>query len=230
MPPEPDDLDEEILDDEDLVEEPEDEEDEGPEPEEEEPLTAEDEDEEPEPAPRPARKPFKQRVEEVAARLVEDRLREERSRPAPASQETQAQRNARLAEMEPWERTEYVVNERLSRLEYEGQDRLDKIDFQGLLRDRPSAAKLAPEVERRLAAMRGNGFNASREVILKQILGERAWDNAGRATGRAARTAAANRERQTTRPGAARSDAVSTDTRRGDSAQARARRLENQNI
>jgi hypothetical protein len=230
MPPEPDDLDEDYVDDDEPVEDPEDEEDESPEPEEDdEPLAAEDEDEEPPaPAPRAQRKPFKQRVEEVAARMVEDRMRDVEARLRPTdAQESTAQRNARLAEMEPWERTEYLVNERLGRLEYEGQDRIDKIDFANLVRERPAMARFKDEVDRRLSSMRGNGYNASREVILQQILGERALANAGRATGRAARTAATNRERQTTRPGAARSDTAATD-RRGTGRVARDRRLENE--
>ena len=233
MPPGPEDLDDELLDDEELTEEPdEEEEDEGPEAEEEEPLEAEDEDEEPEPAPRAQRKPFAQRVNEVAERLVNERMRDLETKlrqPAPA-QETGAQRNARLAEMEPWDRVAYETNERLARLEWEGSERLDQIAFSQVCRDDPVASRLKDEVERRLASMRSNGFNTSRDVLYTQILGERARANKGRATGRAAKTAAANRDRQTTRPGNTRTDAVQTDTRRGNNATARARRLDNVSI
>jgi hypothetical protein len=151
-------------------------------------------------------------------------LRTERSRP---QGESQAQRQARLAEMEPWERSEYLTNERLARLEYEGNDRLDKLDFKATMREDPVAVKMEAEVERRLSAMRANGFNATRDVIYTQVLGERARANKGRATGKAQRTATANRERQQARPSNSRGDATTTETRRGDSAAARAKRLEN---
>lgn len=151
-------------------------------------------------------------------------LKAERSRP---QGETQQQRNARLSEMEPWERTEYLTNERLNRIEFEGTDRLDRLDFKATMREDPVAAKMEAEVERRLSAMRANGFNATRDVIYTQVLGERARANKGRATGKAKRTADTNRDRQTARPSNSRGDATTTDTRRGDSAAARAKRLEN---
>lgn len=151
-------------------------------------------------------------------------LKAERARP---QGETQQQRNARLAEMEPWERTEFLSNERMNRLEFEGTDRLDRLDFRATCREDPVAAKLEQEVETRLASMRANGFNSTRDAIYTFMLGERAKANKGRAEGRAKKSAAANRDRERARPSNSRGDATTSETRRGDSAAARAKRLEN---
>jgi hypothetical protein len=165
-----------------------------------------------------AKAEVKRLADELAA------LKSERSRP---QGESQAQRNERLSNMEPWERTEYLTNERLNRLEFDGTDRLDRLDFKATCRDDPVAAKLEQEVEQRLSAMRANGFNSTRDAIYTFMLGERAKANKGRATGKAQRTAAANRDRQQARPGNARGDATTTSTRRNaDTPEARAKRLE----
>lgn len=195
---------------------------------------ADDVDDEPEPVRQPSR--GERRVAsatkiaaEAKARVtaLEQELNALKTQASRPQGETQAQRHERLSNMEPWERTEYLTNERLTRLEFDGTDRLDNLDFKATCRDDPVAAKLAPEVEARLSAMRANGFNSTRDAIYTFMLGERAKANKGRATGKAKRTADANRERQTARPSNGRGDATTTDTRRGDTAAARAKRLEN---
>lgn len=151
-------------------------------------------------------------------------LKAERARP---QGETQAQRQARLDEMEPWDRQAYLQNERLNRLEFDGTDRLDRLDFKATCRDDPVAAKLEQEVESRLSAMRANGFNSTRDAIYTFMLGERAKANKGRATGKAQRTAAANRDRQQARPGNARGDTAPSGARRNaDTPEGRRKRLE----
>lgn len=207
------------------------------EPEEDEDAEVEDPDEEPEPAPRqPTRGENRVAAATRAAKEAKEEARLAREEAAALRQqlskpqgETNAQRQARLAEMEPWERTEYLTNERLNRLEFDGTDRLDRLDFKATCRDDPVAAKLESEVETRLASMRANGFNSTRDAIYTFMLGERAKANKGRAAGKAQRTATTNRTQQTARPSNSRGDAVTTD-RRGNSAAARDKRLENQGI
>jgi hypothetical protein len=141
--------------------------------------------------------------------------------------ETAAQRQARLAEMEPWERSEYLQNERMTRLETITLDRTDKAAFEALCARDPTAAKMADEVERELSALRARGQNVDRDTMYTHLLGQKARAQSTRASGRAQRAAAANRDRQTTRPGSARSDTSPADRRETNTKAARDKRLEN---
>lgn len=150
--------------------------------------------------------------------------------------ETQAQINERLAQMEPWERTEYFrqqdaanFNATLQRIEFNAQESADKVAYDALSSRHPIAGKLKDEVEQRLTEMRKGGTTAPRETILKYLIGERALANAGRAGGKAKRSADANRDRQTTRPANGRGDTTAPDRRSGN-ASARDKRLENLQI
>jgi hypothetical protein len=204
-------------------------------PEDEEPVE-ETEEEEPPRAAQPARKPFRERVEEVATRVANERtasleaelraLKAERDQPA---RETQTQRNERLSQMEPWERTEFLTNERLAAIEWNANERADKAAFAMTCMSDPVASKLKDEVERELADLRARGQNVDRDTMLTFILGRRARANSGRAAGRAQKTATANRDRQTARPGNARADVAPSNPRAGTAA-ARNKRLENLNI
>ena len=219
-----------FVDEDDDVEEPtEDELDEPDEPEEiDEPEPSDDD----APPARAPRKTFGQRVEEVAERKaakiaadLETKLRAELTPRQPT--ESAAQRQARLAEMEPWERDALLTNERLTAFEAATTERMDKQYFDSLCARDPIAAKMAPEVERELAALRLRGQNVDRDTMLTFLLGQQARKNAGRATGRAARAAAGNRDRQTTRPGSGRSDTSPVDRRETNTKAARDKRLEN---
>lgn len=166
------------------------------------------------------------RLEQEMAALVQRANR--------APQETPEQLRARLDAMDPLERIEYRIqqqelaaNARLQQIEFETREAADKAAYEVLSQQRSIAAKLKDEVEARLADMRRNGTTASREVVLKYVIGDRALANAGRATSRAQKTATANRERNTTRPASGRGDVAGSDSRRGDTPQARAKRLEN---
>lgn len=202
---------------------------------EEEPDQADEPDEEDEPpqrAARPARKTFAQRVDEVADRKVaalEAKLRAElaQQRPQQPTEDQQRARQARLAEMEPWERSEFLTNERLASFEAQTAERLDKQYFESLCARDPVAAKMKDQVETEIAALRARGQNVDRDTMLTFLLGQQFRKNAARATGRAAKTAAQNRERQTARPGAARSDTAPADRREATTKASRDKRLEN---
>lgn len=146
--------------------------------------------------------------------------------------ETAAQREQRLANLEPWERTEVLrqedsarMNQTLARIEWESKETADKAAYESLCARAPVAAKLKDEVETRLADMRKAGTTAPRETVLRWVIGDRALANGSKAAGKARTTAAGNRERQATRPASGRGDAA-PEGRRGTQDQARAKRLD----
>lgn len=154
---------------------------------------------------------------------------------APAQpRETQEQFNARLAAMEPWERTEYLrqldaqtTRQELAQIKFENWDRGDKAEYDALAAREPIAAKLRDDVEKILTERRAQGQNVDRTTILKFLIGERALANKGRATGKALKGATARREQQQARPGNGRADTGAGDRRgNADSPSARAKRLE----
>ena len=162
-----------------------------------------------------------------------DQLKAERNQPP---RETPDQVRERLAQMDPVERLEYLREQdrreftsTLQRIEFNAQDSSDKTAFEALCARNPVASKLRDDVEARLADMRRSGTTAPRETVLRWVIGDRALANAGRATGKARKTADANRARQTARPGNSRGDAPATD-RRSIGSQARDKRLNDINI
>ena len=146
--------------------------------------------------------------------------------------ETQAQVNERLAQMEPWERTEYLTTQRLNQIEWNANERADKAAFKMVCMSDPVASRMESEVEARLTQMRASGQTVDRETLYTFMLGERAKANKGRATGKAQRTATANRERQQARPSNSRGDATPGDrrSRNADTPEGRAKRLESSTI
>lgn len=179
-------------------------------------------------------KEIRERTERLERELAEVRGQRQQAQTA----ETPEQRTARLANMEPWERTEYLrqegeqrIQNELARIRFESQDNADKVAFDALAARSPVAAKLKDEVEKRLREMRATNMTAPRETILKYLIGERALGNAGRATGKARKAAAANRERQAARPAAnGRGDAEAGDRRTNSTTAARQKRLESYNL
>lgn len=199
-------------------------------------------DPEPEPARRPSRgenrvaaatrAAAEAKADAAAARRELEAFRAERNQPP---RETQAQLNERLAQMEPWERTEFFRQQdraemagHLQRIEFNANESADKTAYAALAARVPAAAKYAQDVEDRLASMRSQGTTAPRETVLRWVIGDKALANATRATGKAKKSADANRDRQTARPGSGRGDAAPSDRR--DTRAARDKRLENMNI
>lgn len=149
-------------------------------------------------------------------------------------QATQAQIAERLAQMDPGERAEYIArtnydqtNAQLAQMRFEAADTRDKLEYDALASRVPAASKLKDEVESTLAQLRASGMTAPRQTILERILGQRALNNAGRATGRAQKAATATRERQTARPTNGRADTASGEGRRTGDKAARDKRMAN---
>lgn len=153
------------------------------------------------------------------------------------NQESQAQRQERLSLMDPEQRTEYLLNEQaqnfqgqLNAIRFEAQNSADRTAFEGLCARSPVAAKHAAEVETELTRLRSTGNNYAREVVLKYLIGEKALAAQPRAKGKQEREAAANRQRQSARPGRSGSDVASDSGRGGSEAQRRAKRLDGMQI
>jgi hypothetical protein len=173
------------------------------------------------------------KAEAAALKREVEALQAQRNAPPRESQE---QINARLAQMEPWERTEFLrqqdtaaMNARLQQMEFNSQDSADRTAYEALAAREPIAAKLRDDVEAVLADLRKNGMTAPRLTILEREIGRRALANKTRATTRAKKSADVNRDRQASRPSNGRGDSVSTDARSGSTA-ARNKRLENMQI
>lgn len=169
----------------------------------------------------------KQRADALERQLAE--IRQQRQTP----QESPEQIQARLAQMEPWERTEYLrqqdraaMDRELAQMKFNQSDAMDKLAYEALKQRAPIAGKLEADVEKRLADMRASGTTAPRETVLRWVIGDRALANANRATSRAQKAAAGNRQRETARPTNARGDQTVSDQRGGSAAAARAKRLE----
>lgn len=190
-------------------------------------------------APSRAERRIQQALREAKeAKEEAQRLRAELSAPRPQPTETPAQREERLAQMDPEQRLTYELGEvrnetrnELARMRFESADASDRTSFEGLCSRQPVAAKLRGEVEDRLSEMRRAGTNAPRETVLKFLIGDRALSNASRANGKATRRAAENTARQTSRPASPRGDTAGERTRGSVSeAEARRKRLEDMQI
>lgn len=226
--------------------EPDDQDDEDPADEPEEPEDLDDPDPDPEPAPTqraaPQRKPFSQRVNEVAERKAAEIVQRElaafraqqQAQANQPPQETPAQLQQRLAEMEPYERAEFIaqqtarnVEQQMAAMRWDAQESADKTSFDALCNREPAAAKLKDAVEARLATMRAAGTTVNRETLYTHMLGERARASASRSSGKAQRAADTNRQRQTTRAPQGRGDTPASDDRRGNNLAAIEKRLLN---
>ena len=104
-------------------------------------------------------------------------------------------------------------------------DSSDRTTFAAACASNPTLASIADEVERQLVTYRAQGGNPQRLFVARLILGERVEQRAKGAKTRQGKRAAADIQRQTARPGAARSD-VQTGRKRQDSHEARAKRLD----
>lgn len=107
----------------------------------------------------------------------------EQLRRAQAQRQKQADEQARYTEWynglnaeEKWfedRRVEIVrQNARINNLEFETADRNDKADFRQTLADNPNWRKYEAQVEEMLKQVRATGVNATRDIILTQILGQ----------------------------------------------------------
>lgn len=111
-----------------------------------------------------------------------------------------AVRNARLAAMEPEERTQYMINElaqnfqgQLNAQAFRDQDARDRDAYNERAKKDKSYRLHREEVEHRLAVLRKQGQNVPRETILKFLLGERVLQGRGSKMAKKQRTEAARR-------------------------------------
>lgn len=163
---------------------------------------------------------------------LRERIAQMEARSNEQPRETAVQREQRLANLEPWERTEALwqedsaaMRQQLARIEWESKETADKAAYESLCTRASVAAKLKDEVETRLTEMRKAGTTAPRETVLRWVIGDRALANGNKAAGKARNTAAGNRDRQATRPSNGRGD-VAPEGRRGTTDQARQKRLD----
>jgi len=182
-------------------------------------------------------------------RALSEQLAEERRRSAElASQlatqtqsrspmETPEVRRARLAAMEPSERTEFLLNEFMQNQAHERQvaqfqadDNSDKARFETLAKTNPKVfKKYHAEVEHRLRLLRQSGQTAPRQTILQFLLGEAVLKNRDSPRVTKRRDEAAGRVRQQqTKP--ARNRGESGASSGPSDSTARMKRLENMRI
>jgi hypothetical protein len=172
---------------------------------------------------------------------LEDEIRELRTRPAPAptqpvqQEETQEQFEGRIQMLPPDERMEARLqrsdrmnNQRLQIMQIQMADQTDRAAYEAKATHDKRFAKYSQEVEQRLADLRRQGQNVSREALLKFIIGEKVLGNP---TDKRVRQAAQRRvENQRVRPANTRGDQGGDTQRRqgGDGErEARRKRLEN---
>lgn len=141
------------------------------------------------------------------------------------------ERQAQLEAMDPWDRAEALNRDREARIEQRLgavtrtlQDSTDRAEFAAKCASNARLAKIADEVERRLADARSRGVDVQRETLAAYILGEQLLKSGGKAKARAEKKAADNISRERSRPAGGSSDAPRPEGK--DEAAARAKRLE----
>lgn len=169
------------------------------------------------------------RAETAARELTERIARLER----PAQAAPQGPTAEQIALMTPDELITYRLGESdkrfqqtLGQIQWTTYETSDKAAFNALKATDPLAAKYADEVEKRLQEMRANGQNVDRDRLFTFIVGEKARAGRSVAKQRQAAQGQRNIQRQTVRPGAARSDTAGNRGKLSEQ-EARDKRLEN---
>lgn len=164
------------------------------------------------------------------AERLEQELRRVQTQP---SAEDARRERERLEAMDPYERAQYERDQRMDRIEralqqstFQSQDAADRASFLAKAQGSQALAAVADEVETRLAALRQNGSNVDRETLAKFLIGERALARSTKARTRAAKEGADRVRRNTVAPPAASRSDVRADGPRGDTREARRKRLE----
>lgn len=167
---------------------------------------------------------------EDATRRAEDAERRLRDSETRENQRlSQKDLEEKLARMTPEERLDYKANQAMARVdhaqkiaEFKNQDIADRSEFLSKISNNPSLLAMKEEVENRLADLRKQGQNVSREVMLKFIIGEKGLNAALKGSGRKQRNAAQeNVRRATTKSPAGRGNVNGSGTTAGKSAKER---------
>ena len=160
-----------------------------------------------------------------------EELRTGQTRASAAERERQEQE--RLAQMDPIERAEYLArtveertNQRLGALSQQIADSSDRAAFAEACVANPALAKVKDQVETELQKLRQSGTTVPRETLAAYLVGKAVLAKAPKARGRAERRAAANLDRERSRPAGGASDAPNRGRETDDKA-ARDKRLEN---
>lgn len=151
-------------------------------------------------------------------------------------QASEAQEQQRLAQMEPWDRAEYIARQTqqqtqgvVARLERSIADQGDRASFAAICAAKPAVAKVSVEVEKLYSdQIKAGGIPPPREVIAAFVIGQAILDGAGKARSTQARAAAANVARERAAPVTSGSDVRGSNSK-SESA-ARMERLRNQTI
>ena len=151
-------------------------------------------------------------------------------------QETPAQREQRLALLDPIDRMRVEMQEaqnvstrQMQAMAFTMQESGDKATFDAKSLVDSLYAKWGPKVETFLTELRAKGQNVQREQALKYLIGEAALAGRKVASGKQRQEAAGRMTRNRTQPGNARSD-TQVDRRGGSDSTKLERRLENVQI
>jgi hypothetical protein len=132
-----------------------------------------------------------------------------------------AERQRRLAEMEPDERFQFLLTERdqalqahINRLEFQMVQHTDKSSFETYLAANPEFKKYDQDVERIFHEAVQKGQPQSRTVILSWLIGEEVRTRGAKAVAAAKKAGAENIRKQVTRPVSAKSNVAAGDTRK----------------
>lgn len=140
-------------------------------------------------------------------------LRAEQQRSRQPQGESVEQEAARLALMDPEQRSEYRLNKALDQnnrqtaaLHRQLADQTDKATFVSLCSDNPLYKRFASQVETKLAEVRRNGGNVDREALVKYLIGEAVASRSPKAIKSARDAGKKNVQRQLGRGTSGRSD------------------------
>ncbi len=169
-------------------------------------------------------------VREENARLARERQEERNRQAAQQAQWDQEQWNQRWAVMTPDEKVQTLYEQGQNWMAQTQQNMglqmqvmRDQMAFDAKATVRPIYAKYKNEVEQIHNQYAARGQFIQREVILKQVIGERALATADKSTSQARKQGQKKIEAQTTRPSGSKGDTASQRGRSGDSP---AKRLE----
>lgn len=165
-------------------------------------------------------------AEKARADALERELAEIRSQRQQQSQlEAQRAEQERLALMDPAERLEHQMNQRLARIEFQSWDANDRVAFESMAAGNPAVARLKAEVEQTFQAQVAQGKPIDRQTIAAFLIGQKALAAAPRARAAGKRASEAGKERNTARPASGRGDVPAARNRSADPAAARRARL-----
>jgi hypothetical protein len=165
-------------------------------------------------------------AERARADALERELADLRSQRQQQSQaEAQRAEQERLALMDPAERLEHQMNQRLARIEFQSWDANDRVAFESVAASNPAVARLKAEVEATFQAQVTAGKPIDRQTIAAFLIGQKALAAAPRARAAGKRAAEAGKERNTARPASGRGDVPAARNRSADPAAARRARL-----